>query len=471
MSIVQAQGNASKQPNFIVFYCDNLGYGDIEPFGSTVNRTPHLNQMAKEGRKFTHFYVTSGVCTPSRASIMTGCYAQRVGMHWNDRDGQVLRPISPYGLHPDEITIAEVLEKAGYQTGIIGKWHLGDQPGLLPTDQGFDYFYGIPYSDDMTREVGLRLGQRYEGYQWPDLPLMLNDKVLDHQVDRNLLTRDYTEKTLAYIENHADNPFFLYLPQAMPGSTKQPFSSAGFRGRSMSGPWGDSVEELDWSLGEIMSKLEELGIAEQTLLIFTSDNGSPMGKDMEGVERGTNRPLHGRGYTTAEGGFRVPCIMWWPGRVPASTVCQEMVTTMDLLPTFAQYANVSLPEGVKIDGHPINDLIDGQYGTKTPYTAFYYYDQHQLQAVRSGPWKLFVPLQEFRNHPHFDSADSVQPLLFNVVEDISSSHNLASSNPEIVQQLTILAEEARKDLGDLNRPGQNQRPPGKVSNPIPMVSK
>lgn len=464
-----AQYEIPSQPNFIVIYCDNLGYGDIGPFGSEVNRTPNLERMAEEGRKFTHFYSTSGVCTPSRASIMTGSYAQRVGMAWNDRDGLVLRPISPYGLNPDEVTVAEVLKDAGYYTGIIGKWHLGDQTPFLPTKQGFDYFYGIPYSDDMTQEVGQRLGDRLNGHQWPALPLMLNEKVIQEGVDRNLLTKDYTEKAMEFISDHKEAPFFLYLPQAMPGSTKEPFSSEAFRGKSKSGPWGDSVEELDWSAGQIMKKLEELGIAEKTLLIFTSDNGSPMGPDMTGVERGTNRPLNGRGYTTSEGGFRIPTLMWWPGTIPSGTECQELATTMDLLPTFAKLGGGAIPDDRILDGHDIWPLIEGKTAAKSPYEAFYYYDKDQLQAVRKGPWKLFVPLDTFRTHPHFTKGESSDPLLFNVVEDISSQHNAAEVNPKIVKELIYWAEKARRNLGDFNQSGTHQRVPGKVNHPVPLT--
>ena len=465
-----AQKDSSK-PNFIIIYCDNLGYGDIGPFGSEINRTPHLDRMATEGRKFTHFYSTSGVCTPSRASIMTGCYAQRVGMGWNDRDGHVLRPISPYGLHPDEITIAEVLKDAGYYTGIIGKWHLGDQSPFLPTKQGFDYFYGIPYSDDMTREAGQRQGEQLNGNQWPELPLMLNEEVLQEGVDRNLLTKDYTEKAIEFISDHQDVPFFLYLPHAMPGSTKEPFSSDAFRGKSQSGPWGDSVEELDWSAGQIMEKLKELGIAERTLVIFTSDNGSPMGPDMNGVERGTNRPLNGRGYTTSEGGFRIPALMWWPGTIPEGTECHELATTMDFLPTFANLGGGKTPDDRIIDGHEIWPLMEGKTAAKTPYEAFYYYDKDQLQAVRMGPWKLFVPLDTFRIHPHFTEGNSHSPLLFNVEEDISSQHNVAKENPLVVRRLMGWAEKARLDLGDLNQKGAHQRAPGKVENPVAVTVK
>lgn len=466
-----SQSERPSKPNFIIIYCDNLGYGDIGPFGSEVNRTPHLDRMAEEGRKFTHFYSTSGVCTPSRASIMTGCYSQRVGMAWNDRDGLVLRPVSPYGLHPDEVTVAEVLKDAGYATGIIGKWHLGDQAPFLPMEQGFDYFYGIPYSDDMTREMGQKLGERLNGHQWPALPLMLNREVIQEGVDRNLLTKDYTEKALNFISDHQGESFFLYLPHAMPGSTKKPFSSDEFRGRSKSGPWGDSVEELDWSTGQILNKLRELGIAEQTLVIFTSDNGSPMGPDMEGLERGTNRPLGGRGYTTSEGGFRIPTLMWWPGIIPQGTECHELASTMDLLPTFANLGGGNIPNDRIIDGRDIWPLIEGKTGAKSPNDAFYYYDKDQLQAVRKGPWKLFVPLDTFRIHPHFTEGNSHIPLLFNVEEDISSRHNVAHQNPSVVKELLGLAGIARRDLGDLGQKGIHQRSPGKVDHPVPVTMK
>ena len=464
----QVKLSKAKQPNVIIFFCDNLGYSDIEPFGSRVNRTPNLNRMVDEGRKFTSFYVTAGVCTPSRASIMTGCYSQRVGMHQNPRDGNVIRPISPYGLNPDEITVAEVLKNQGYKTGLIGKWHLGDQIPFLPLAQGFDYFFGIPYSDDMTRDVGQRLGDRYDGYRWPALPLMLNNKVIEAGVDRNLLTKRYTEKALEFINQNKESPFFLYLPQAMPGSTKTPFSSEAFRGKSKGGLWGDSVEELDWSIGQIMNELVHLGIDQNTLLIFTSDNGAPMTEDSSSIEIGTNKPLFGRGYTTAEGAFRVPAIMWWPGTIPGGTVCTEFMTTMDILPTLAALSGGKTPKDRIIDGYNNRSLILGKKGAKSPYKVFYYYNADQLQAVKSGLWKLFVPLKDFVQHPHFKKGEGEKSLLFNVEEDISSAYNLAEKYPEIVNRLMVLAEKGREDLGDTNRPGANQRQQGKINNPVPV---
>ncbi len=456
------------RPNVIMIFCDNLGYGDIEPFGSELHRTPNLNRMATEGRKFTHFCVTAGVCTPSRASLMTGCYAQRVGMDTNPRDGQVLRPVSPYGLHPDELTIAEVAKTAGYGTGIIGKWHLGDQPEFLPTRQGFDYFLGVPYSDDMTEPTGKRIGDRLDGNRWPPLPLMENERVVEAPVDRNELTRRYTERAIEFIRDQEDEPFFLYLPHAMPGSTSAPFASEAFRGKSRNGPWGDSIEELDWSTGQILDELVRLGIDDRTLVIWTSDNGAPLARDVSDPSRGSNRPLHGRGYTTGEGAFRVPTILWWPGHVPAGTTCDELATTMDVLPTFAALADVELPDDRVIDGHDIRPLLFGDAGAESPYDAFYYYQEDQLQAVRSGRWKLFVPLESFKRHPHFRRGGPDGPLLFDVVADVSSEHNVAAAHPDVVDRLMALAEDARADLGDAGVDGAGIRERGKVADPSPQ---
>lgn len=443
------------KPNFVVIFCDNLGYGDIEPFGSTLHRTPNLNRMAKEGRKFTHFNVTAGVCSPSRASLLTGCYPQRIGMHRNERDGWVLRPLSPFGLHPDETTIAEILKQQGYATAIIGKWHLGDQPRFLPTRQGFDYFFGVPYSDDMTERTWK------DGTHWPPLPLMQNEKVIEAPVDRNGLTKRYTEKATDWITDHKDTPFFLYLPHAMPGSTRLPFASEQFRGKSKNGPWGDSVEELDWSTGAILDQLVELDIAEKTTVIWSSDNGAPINAAANDLSRGSNQPLHGRGYTTAEGAFRVPTIAWHPGKIPADTICSELVSTIDLLPTFASLSGYHRPFDKEIDGKDITPLLLGSPGARSPHSAFFYYHQDQLQAVRSGDWKLFFPISAAQ-HPHFKPNQSSVNLLFNVVSDISCKHNVASTHPDIVKRLSALGDRAREELGDKGRIGTGQRQPGRL---------
>jgi arylsulfatase A-like enzyme len=454
---------AERPPNFILIVADNLGYGDVGPFGSKVHRTPHLDRMAAEGTKFTHFCVTAGVCTPSRASIITGAYAQRVGLADPDPDGIVLRPVSPNGLHPDEITIAEVLKARGYATTIIGKWHLGDQLPFLPTRQGFDSYLGIPYSDDMTAD------KRPPG-EWPPLPLMEDERVIEAPVDRNLLTQRYTERALDYIEANKDRPFFIYLPQAMPGSTGAPFASEAFRGKSANGPWGDSVEELDWSTGQMLDKLRQLGLEQDTLVVWTSDNGAPTTGKPDDPRRGLNLPLFGRGYTTAEGAFRVPTIFWWPGKIPAGRVCRELATTMDFLPTFAYLAGTKPPEDRVIDGKDIRPLLFAEEGAQSPYEAFYYYYGNQLHAVRSGPWKLFVPMDAPRRHPHHRRRGPVPAMLFNVVEDVASRHDLAERHPEIVARLMKLAEKGRAELGDLDRPGAGQRPVGRFQNPTPRVA-
>ncbi len=456
-----AQAETPRPPNLVLIVTDNLGYGDIGPFGSKVHRTPHLDRMAAEGTRFTHFYVSAGVCTPSRASFMTGCYAQRVGMADTDPDGIVLRPVSPNGLHPDEITVAEILKARGYVTAMIGKWHLGDQPPFLPTRQGFDSYFGVPYSDDMVAE--LRPGV------WPPLPLMVDEQVVEAPVDRNKLTLRETERALAVIEANRDRPFFLYLPQAMPGSTRAPFASEAFRGKSANGPWGDAIEELDWSVGQILEKLRELELQGQTLVVWTSDNGAPTTGKPGDPSRGSNEPLFGRGYTTAEAGFRVPTIAWWPGRVPAGKTCHEMATSMDLLPTFAYLAGTQPPEDRTIDGKDIRPLLFGKCGARTPHEVHYYYMGTQLQAVRSGPWKLFVPLAEPWRHPHHRGKGPSPAFLFNVVEDVGSQRNVADDHTQIVARLMQLAEAARADLGDRDRPGTGQRPVGRYENPTPRV--
>ena len=446
-----AETRASKRsrigvlPNIIYISCDNLGYGDVEPFGSKLHRTPHLNRMAREGMKFTHYYSASGVCTSSRAALLTGCYPCRVSM--DVTDGAVLRPVSPIGLHPDEVTMAEVLQGAGYATSIFGKWHLGDQPAFLPTRQGFDYYLGIPYSDDMTPRPTKN---------WPELPLMENEKVIEAPTDRDLLTKRLTEAAVKWIRDHRRQPFFLYFAQCMPGSTRSPYSSAAFKGKSRNGPWGDSVEELDWSVGEILKVLAALDLDESTLVIWTSDNGAPR----RNPPQGSNGPLAGWGYTTAEGGMRVPCLMRWPGRVPAGTVCDQLSTMMDMLPTFAKLADVEKLPAKPIDGKSILPLILGKPGAKTPHEAFYYYRLDQLQAVRSEQWKLYLKLG--------GSAPGGQDRLYDVVKDPGETTDLAATSPAIVKRLARLADAAREELGDKGKVTPARRPSGTVTEPQPQ---
>jgi arylsulfatase A-like enzyme len=446
---------AAKPPNFIVILCDNLGYGDIGCYGSKLHRTPHVDRLAAEGMRFTDFYACSGVCTPSRASLMTGCYPRRVNLHVSDTGAAVLQPVSSKGLHPDEITLAEVLKAKGYATTCIGKWHLGDQPQFLPTRQGFDAYLGIPYSDDMTPRAGRN---------WPPLPLMRDEKVIEAGVDRDLLTQRYTEEAIRFLTAQRERPFFLYLAHAMPGSTMRPFASETFRDKSRNGAYGDSVEEIDWSTGEILGALRKLDLEDNTLILWTSDNGAPE----RNPPQGSNRPLAGWGYTTSEGGMRMPCIARWPGKVPAGKTCGEVAALMDLLPTFARLAGTKPPTGRVLDGKDIWPLLAGEADARSPHEAFYYYQMDQLQAVRSGKWKLYLPLEMKRERGA--ARGKASPLmLFDLAADLEEKNNVAQQHPEIVRRLTDLADRAREDLGDGDRAGKHQRPAGHEPKPTPRV--
>ncbi len=442
-------------PNLIFILCDNLGYGDVGCYGSKLHRTPNIDRMAAEGMQLTSFYVTSGVCTPSRASLMTGCYPRRLNMHASSQGLSVLRPADSKGLHPDEITLAEVLDKRGYATACIGKWHLGDQPPFLPTRQGFDYYFGIPYSDDMTPR---------QGKPWPPLPLMRGEVVIEAPVDRNLLTKRYTEEAIRFIEENRRRPFFVYLAHAMPGSTTSPFASRRFRGKSANGPYGDSVEEIDFSTGRILATLKDLDLDERTLVVWTSDNGAPR----RDPPQGSNRPLGGWGYTTMEGGMRMPCVLRWPGRIPAAATCDELLTSMDVLPTFARLAGAAVPRDRIIDGRDVWGILSGRPGARSPHEAFYYYQMERLEAVRSGKWKLHLPGRRARSVPLPPEIAS-QAMLFDLETDVAETNNVAAEHPEVVRRLMSLAEKARQDLGDAGRPGKHQRPAGMVANPKPQT--
>jgi arylsulfatase A len=450
------------KPNVIVMLMDNLGYGDVGCYGSALHRTPNIDRLAREGVRLTSFYSSSGVCTPSRASLMTGCYPRRINMHVSGNNQCVLFPSDRKGLNPAEKTIASLLRDQGYATACIGKWHLGDQDPFLPTRHGFDRFFGCPYSEDMVP------GPAHP--DWPPLPLMRNETVIEAPADRTSLTRRYTEESLRFIRENKDRPFFLYLPQAMPGSTDRSFSSPGFQGRSANGPYGDCVEELDWSAGEIMAGLRELDLDEQTLVIWTSDNGA-VGWN---PRQGSNAPLRGWGYDTSEGGQRVPCLARWPGRLPAGVVRDDVTTMMDILPTVAALAGTRPPADRTIDGHTMLPILTGQPGARSAYdeAGFFYYYREQLQAVRSGPWKLYLPLDRKLNHlgGSLAGAKPCGAELYEVRNDIGETRNVAAEQPDVVRRLLALSEQARESLGDLGREGADQRPAGWVEMAVPRIA-
>jgi arylsulfatase A len=366
--------------------------------------------------------------------------------------------VAARGLNPSEQTIAEALRVKGYATACFGKWHLGDQPPFLPTSQGFDEFLGIPYSEDMVQEKRPDV--------WPPLPLMRGTKVIEAPVDCEKLTRLYTEAAVEFIRAHKAKPFFLYMPQARPGSTSVVHVGNEFRGKSANGLYGDSVEELDWSLGQVLEAVKQNGLDERTLVVWTSDNGAVR----RNPPQGSNAPYQGMGYSTTEGGMRMPCLMRWPGQVPAGRLCEEVCTTMDFLPTFASLAGTSPDAARKIDGFDARDLWLGKPGAKSRYdeTGFFFYHMAQLQAVRRGPWKLYLAL----DHAQVLGAKkkTAQPQrLFDVRNDFREEHEVSAANPEVVKDLLALAEQARADLGDVNRPGAGQRPAGKVEQPTGRV--
>jgi arylsulfatase A len=441
------------QPNFIVIFCDDLGYGDIGPFGSKKNRTPNLDRMAKEGRKFTSFYVTSSVCTPSRSSLMTGCYPRRVNMHCDHNNLCVLFPAGKKGLNPKELTIAEVLKTKGYATAAVGKWHLGDQPQFLPTSQGFDSYYGIPYSNDMGGKKG---GKR------PPLPLVQNTTVIEAPAKQATLTKRYTEQVIKFITANKDKPFFVYLPHTMPHLPL--FASKDFHGKSGNGRYGDTIEEIDWSTGQILDALKKLGLDEKTMVVFTSDNGST------GRHGGSNLPLRGRKGQTWDGGQRVPCIVRWPGKVPAGTACDEVTSTIDMLPTLAKLAGAAAPTDRILDGKDIWPLMSGVKDAKSPHEAFYFYQMDQLQALRSGKWKLHLDMESKKRN--WGKPEGKFPLaLYDLEAEIGEKTDVSAKHPDVVKRLLALAEKARADLGDGKQAGKGQRPAAFVENPVPLTMK
>jgi arylsulfatase A len=446
-------------PNFIIINIDDLGYGDIEPFGSVLNRTPNLDRLANEGALLTNFYAAP-VCSPSRASLMTGCYPKRVlplaqNVHY---------PGDSVGLSPNEITIAEILKNKGYSTGIVGKWHLGDQPEFLPARQGFDYYFGLPYSNDMGHvEDGARnnLGASPgsdpgSSHVWaggyPPLPYIRNEKFVQRVLaeDQQECVERYTNEALNFIQNNYKKPFFLYLAHTAVHWPLYP--GKAFVGKSKNGLYGDWVEEVDWSVGKIFDKIKKLNIDNNTLIIFVSDNG--------GAKIASNGPLRGHKGTTWEGGVRVPFIARWPGKIQAGIKIDAITGMMDILPTLAEISGGKIPADRKIDGKSIWPLLSGKPDAREPHEAFYFYRTLQLQAVRQGKWKL-----------HLQNGE-----LYNLEEDVGESNDVSANNKELVQQLYLLADEMDNDLGKggpsrFEGVGPGCRPLGQVPDAKPIIDK
>ena len=446
--------HAQDKPNIIVIFADDLGYGDLGCYGAEGFETPHLDQIAENGIKFTSFYVAAAGCAPSRAALLTGCYPPRVG-------GGGGSPGSRNGLHPNEVTLAEMLKDAGYQTAIVGKWHQGWSHEMLPLQQGFDSYFGLPYSHDMSRTHATNPNR------YPPLPMFRDNEVIEIEPDQSLITSRYTAEAIEVIHKMKENPFFLYLCHNMPHVPL--FVPEEHYGKTERGLFGDVVREIDLGVGEIVKRLKELGLYENTLIVFTSDNGPWLSYGDHGGSAGPLR--EGKG-TTFEGGMREPCVMQWPARIPPGQVCDTIVGTIDFMPTFARIAGGQVPDDRIIDGKNITNILEGK-STESPHEAFYYYGGADLQAIRSGPWKLHFPHRYRAGTGASPSYGIPVPYhfpeiglsLFNLDNDIGETTNVIERHPEVVEQLTKLADKMRTDLGDkrLGIQGKNNRPLGTMS--------
>lgn len=443
-------------PNFVVILADDLGWADLSCYGARGFLTPNLDRMAAEGVRFTDFYAAAAICSPARAALLTGCYPQRVGIT------RVLGPKAENGIHPEEQLLPELLRAAGYHTALFGKWHLGRLPQYLPLRHGFHEFFGTPGSNDMGSNMDLEARRAGKA----GVELMEGDSVVEVDPDQRLLTARYTERAMRFIRASRRRPFFLCLAPNMPHTPL--FASDKYRGKTERGLYGDVVAEIDWAVGEILHCLRKEGLAGNTLVVFTSDNGPWL---IFGDHGGSALPFRGGKREVWEGGFRVPGIFWWPGRIPAARTCQQLVTQMDLVPTFLGLARVPLP-AVKIDGKDIWPLLSGAPNAASPHEAFYYYYDYELRACRSGRWKLVLP------HTDLAAPDPAQisgggvrggvmkvqyrQALYDLILDPAETTDVSARHPEVVQKLLALIEQARADLGDslTNRPGSGiRRPP------------
>jgi arylsulfatase A len=441
---------AAAPPNIVIIFIDDMGYGDIGPYGATQQKTPNLDRMASEGMKLTSFYAAP-VCSVSRAQLLTGCYGVRI-----DVPG-VYGPGSPSGLNPKESTIAERLKERGYATMCIGKWHVGDQPEFLPTRQGFDHYFGIPYSNDMqvkSTESGESV-----------VPLVRDEKVEELLTDdkQSRIVERYTDEAIRFITQNKDKPFLLYLPHTAIHTPIYP--GAAFRGKSNNGAVGDWIEEVDASTGRLLDTLRDLKLAENTLVIFTSDNGPWL---IKGADSGSAGPLRGGKGSTWEGGVRVPTLAWWPGKIAPNSTMDAVAGTIDLLPTAVALAGGTVPKQPVIDGRDISPLLFGK--TKTsPRDAHYYFSGFGLQAIRQGPWKLAIaPQNETMGRPALPDASTKAPRLYNLDAEIGEKTNVADSHPEIVAKLTELANKMAAEIGGTHPTAR--RPAGKVENSSMLYS-
>ena len=463
-SAPQAVAAKKKSPNVVVIFMDDMAYADIGPFGAKAYPTPHLDRMAKEGRKFTDFYVTQAVCSASRAGLLTGCYNVRVGIFG------ALGPKSNNGLHANEVTLAELCKQKGYATAIYGKWHLGHHKQFLPMQHGFDDYFGLPYSNDMWpyHPGVLHLPMKERLKRWPHLPLIDKNEIINTQVsgkDQELLTTQYTERAVEFIEKNRDNPFFLYVPHSMVHVPL--FVSDKFKGKSGAGLFGDVMMEVDWSVGQILETLRKHKLDKDTLVVFTSDNGPWLSY---GDHAGSSGPLREGKGTMFDGGCRESTLMWWPGTIPAGSVCSTPAMTIDILPTVAELIGAKLPDH-KIDGKSIVNLVTGK-NDKSPQEAYYFYYGQQLQAIRMGKWKIHFP-HGYRTMagrpggtggiPTKYSQAKIGLSLFNLEEDIGESIDVKDKHPKVVAKMQALGQAMRKELGDQGKKGSGQREAGRLA--------
>ena len=450
-----------RSPNVVILLADDQGYNDLGCYGSPLIKTPNIDQMAQEGVRFTNFYTAAPICTPSRASLLTGCYPQRISMAKLPAEPAigkmtpqgVLFPHSSYGLNPHEITIAKILKDQGYATRAIGKWHLGDAEEFSPQHFGFDHYFGIPYSNDMKPSI-----------------LRRDNAVVENPANQDTLVDRYTADAINFIKSSKDHPFFLYLAFNSPHVPVH--APDRFRGRSPRGIYGDAMTAIDWSAGQVLDTLKALRLDNNTIVIFCSDNGPWLS---QGEAGGSATPLRAGKGTTYEGGMRVPFIARWPRHIPPGRVSDEVVTEMDFLPTFTHLAGGQVPQDRIIDGHDISPLLFGKPGAKSPYQAFFYYQQNRLNAVRSGIWKLKfrTTLSDENTFERWQNPNTPIPeALYDLFQDPGEQKSVLKDHPDIVARLRAFADADRDDLGDdrQKKVGRNVRPIGHTNSPTTQTA-